>query len=90
MQLLEKYGKNYCDAPLSKNIARTIVMRLQVKIWQEPLLAIVYHCLQKRDAQNKLFRMPPPLNPVELRERHVPYVLTLTLLTPETWRTSPE
>ena len=32
----------------------------------------------------------PPLNPVESRERHVPYALTLTILNPETWRTRPE
>ena len=38
-------------------MARTIVMRLQVKIWQEPLLATVCHCLLKRDAQDRLFRM---------------------------------
>ena len=37
MQLLKKYGKNYYDAPSSKNMARTIVMRLQAKIWQELL-----------------------------------------------------
>ena len=50
MQLLEKYGKNYYNAPASKNMARTIVMHLQaknmtrfvemhlqVKIWQELL-----------------------------------------------------
>ena len=50
MQLLEKYGKNYYDAPSSKkmartivmhlqakNVARTIVMHLQAKIWQEIL-----------------------------------------------------
>ena len=52
MQLLEKYGKNCCDAPSSKNMARAIVMHLQAKIWQEPLLATVCHCLLKRDAND--------------------------------------
>ena len=56
-QLLEKYGKNYDVAPSSKNMARTIVMHLQVKIWQEPLLATVCHCLLKRDAKDRLFRI---------------------------------
>ena len=54
----KKYGKNYCDAPSSKNMARTTVMQLQVKIWQEPLLATVCHCLLKRDAKDTLFGMP--------------------------------
>ena len=35
MKLLKKYGKNHCDVPPDKNMARTIVMHLQVKIWQE-------------------------------------------------------
>ena len=63
MQLLEKYGKNYYDAPASKNMARTIVMQLQLKICQEPLLATVCDCLLKRDAQDRLFRMLIPVFP---------------------------
>ena len=47
MQLLEKHGKNYYNAPSSKNMTRAIVMHLQAKIWQEPLLATVCHCLLK-------------------------------------------
>ena len=42
---------------LGKNMARTIVMRFQVKIWQEPLLTTVCHCLPKRYAKDRLFRM---------------------------------
>ena len=39
-------------------MARTLVTHLQVKIWQEPLLATVCHCLLKRDAKDRLFGMP--------------------------------
>ena len=53
----QKYGKNYYDAPSSKNMARTIVMHFQVKLWQERLLVTVCHSLLKRDAKDRLLGM---------------------------------
>ena len=38
-------------------MARTIAMHFQVKLRQEPLLATVCHCLLKRYANDRLFRM---------------------------------
>ena len=53
MQLLEKYGKNYFDAPSSKNMTRAIVMHIRVKIWQNHysrlFVIVCYKEMQKID-----------------------------------------
>ena len=56
MQLLEKYGKDYYDAPSSKNMARAIVVRLQAKIWQD-LLRWGLSSFMKNTRDNKLITL---------------------------------